>query len=285
VSEVLSPGVAYGCFELLDLLGQAPMPVTAARTLGKLGVVSAKRVTDCSLLLGWTEVNDAGLLAPTLRGQSISAMPRTEERLREALTDLVSATDPPWVQNARFGRRRVLQYAPPEIAQICQEAGLATASTPEVVAFWDALAAQARGLHDVRLNETGRAGERLTLRYEEVRTGRAPRWVALDSNEDGYDILSCLNTENRAPVCIEVKASQLGLHGSFYLTRHEWESAEAFLHFNMHLWDLSDATPRLAVLDFASVAQHLPVDHGNGRWDIACVPFHAFVDHFTSVRQ
>ena len=61
MSEVLSPGVAYGWFELLDWLGQAPMPVTAARTLGKLGVVSAKRVTDCSLLLGWTEVNDAGL--------------------------------------------------------------------------------------------------------------------------------------------------------------------------------------------------------------------------------
>lgn len=280
MSEVLSPGVAYGCFELLHLLSQAPMPVTAARTLGKLGVVSAKRVTDCSLLLGWTEVNDAGLLAPTLRGQSVSAMPRTEERLRQSLMDLVSATDPPWVQNARFGRRRVLQYAPPEIAQICQEAGLADASTPEVVAFWDALAARARGLHDVRLNETGRDGERLTLRYEEIRTGRAPRWVALDSNEDGYDVLSSLNAENRAPVCIEVKASQLGRHGSFYLTRHEWESAESFLHFQMHLWDLSGLHPRLAVLDIGSVASHLPSDCGAGRWDVTCVPFRAFTDRF-----
>lgn len=283
MSEVLSPGVAYGCFELLRLLDQTPMPVTAARTLGKLGVVSAKRVTDCSMLLGWTEVNDAGLLAPTLRGQAVSAMPRTEERLRQALMDMVSAIDPPWVQNARFGRRRVLQYAPPEIAQICQEAGLADGSTPDVVAFWDALAAQARGLHDAWLNETGRTGERLTLRYEEIRTGRTPRWVALDSNEDGYDVLSSLNAEDRMPVCIEVKASQLGLNGSFYLTRHEWEAAESFLHYLVHLWDLSDATPRLAVLTLGSVAQHLPIDHGNGRWDVACVPFGTFTDHFIAV--
>ena len=283
VSEVLSPGVAYGCFELLQILNQTPMPVTAARSLGKLGVVSARRVTDCSLLLGWTEVNDVGFLAPTLRGQSVSAMPRTEERLREAIVDLVSSTDPPWVQNARFGRRRVLQYAPPEIAQICQEAGLADASTPEVVAFWDALAARARGLHDVRLNETGRMGERLTLRYEESRTGRTPRWIALDSNEDGYDVLSILDAEDRSPVCIEVKASRLGRHGSFYMTRHEWESAGEFLHFRLHLWDISALHPRLAIVDFGSVAGHLPIDHGHGRWDVACVPFCAFSDRFNDV--
>ncbi|HVJ36872.1 MAG TPA: DUF3883 domain-containing protein [Stenotrophomonas sp.] len=283
MSESLSPGVAYGCFELLRLLGETPMPVTAARTLGKLGVVSAKRVTDCSVLLGWTEVNDVGLLAPTLRGLAVSTMPRTEERLREALVDLVAATDPPWVQNARFGRRRVLQYAPPEIAQICQEAGLAHASTPEVVAFWDSLAARARGLYDVRLNEIGRAGERLTLGFEVTRTGRTPRWVALDSNEDGYDVLSSLTAENRAPVCIEVKASRLGLRGSFYLTRNEWESAASFLHFRMHLWDLSFAAPRLAVLDLESVAAHVPTDHGSGRWENACVPFSAFADHFAEL--
>lgn len=283
MSEALSPGVAHGCFELLRLLNQTSMTVATARTLGKLGVVSAKRVTDCSMLLGWTEVNDAGLLAPTLRGQTVSALPRTEERLREALRDLASATNPPWVQNARYGRRRVLQYAPPEIVQLCQEAGLADASTPDVVAFWDALAAQARGLHDVRLNEIGRTGERLTLRYEEIRTGREPKWVALDSNEDGYDVLSSLNAESRTPMCIEVKASQLGVKGSFYLTRHEWETAESLLHYCVHLWDLSFTTPRLAVISLEAVAQHLPKDQGSGRWDIACVPFHAFTDHFTVV--
>lgn len=283
MTEALSPGVAYGCFELLRLLDQTPMPVAAASALGKLGVVSAKRVTDCSILLGWTEVNETGLLAPTLRGLAVSAMPRTEERLREALMDLVQATDPPWVQNARFGRRRVLQYAPAEIAQICQEAGLADASTPEIVGFWDALAARARGLQDVRLNETGRAGERLTLSFEELRTGRPPRWIALDSNEDGYDVLSSLDAESRIPVCIEVKASQLGERGSFYMTRHEWVSAESFLHFRLHLWDLSNAIPRLAVLGLDDVAHQLPIDRGHGRWDLARVPFETYSHRFREI--
>ena len=283
MSEALSPGVAYGCFELLRLLDQAPMPRAAASALGKLGVVSAKRVTDCSIMLGWTEVNETGLLAPTLRGLTVCAMPRTEERLREALLDLVHATDPPWVQNARFGRRRVLQYAPAEIAQICEEAGLADASTPEVVAFWDALAARARGLHDVRLNETGRAGERLTLRFEELRTGSPPRWIALDSNEDGYDVLSRLDADSRAPLCIEVKASQVGERGSFYMTRHEWESAESFLHFRVHLWDLSNSIPRLAVLGLEDIARELPIDRGQGCWDVARVPFETFSDRFRQI--
>ena len=283
VSEALSPGVAHGCFELLELLEQTPMPLAAARTLGKLGVVSAERVTRCALLLGWAEVNEGGLLAPTLRGQSIRGMPRTEERLRSALLDLVQATDPPWVQGARFGRRHVLEYSPPEISQVCREAGLATGTSNDVVAFWDLLAARARGLHDVRLNETGRQGERLTLQHEDQRTGRRPQWIALDSNADGYDVLSQVSVTDAARLCIEVKASTLGLGGQFYLTRHEWDTAATLLQFVMHLWDLSKSTPRLAVVDIAQLAVHIPHDEGRGRWDSVCVPFSAFASAFAAV--
>ncbi len=283
MSEALSPGVAHGCFELLDLLEQTPMSLGTARTLGKLGVVSAERVTRCAMLLGWTEVNDGGMLAPTLRGQSIRSMPRTEERLREALLDLVQATDPPWIQGARFGRRHVLEYSPPEIAQVCREADLATGTSPEVVAFWDLLAARARGLHDVRLNETGRQGECLTLQHEEQRTGRKPQWIALESNEDGYDVLSQVSGADAARLCIEVKASMLGLGGQFYLTRHEWDTAATLLRFVMHLWDLSKTTPRLAVMDLAQLAAHVPHDEGQGRWDSVCIPFSSFASAFAPI--
>lgn len=283
VSEALSPGVAHGCFELLDLLGQTPMTPGAAKTLGKLGVVSAERVTRCALLLGWAEINEGGLLAPTPRGQSIRGMPKTEERLRLALLDLVQATDPPWVQGARFGRRHVLEYSPPEISQICREAGLATGTAADVVAFWDLLAARARGLHDVRLNETGRQGESLTLQYEEQRTGSKPHWIALESNSDGYDVLSLMSATDTARLCIEVKASTAGLGGSFYLTRHEWETAATLLQFVMHLWDMSKSSPRLAVVNIAQLAVHIPHDEGRGRWDSVCVPFSAFASAFATL--
>lgn len=283
MSEALSPGIAYGCFELLDVLDATPMPLGAARSLGKLGVVSSDRVTTCAQLLGWTEINDAGLLVPTVRGQSIRAMPRTEERLREALLDLVDATNPPWIQGARFGRRHVLQYSPPEIAQVCREAGLATGSVPEVVAFWDLLAARARGLHDVRLNETGRQGERLTLQHEERRTGKPARWIALDSNADGYDVLSSVSDSDGAPLCIEVKASRAGLAGDFYVTRNEWDTAQDLLHFAVHLWDLSASHPRLAVVDIQGLAAHVPHDKGEGRWESVCIPFSSFAAVFVVV--
>lgn len=283
MSEALSPGVAYGCFELLDLLAAAPMSLGAARSLGKLGVVNSDRVTVCAQLLGWSEVNEAGLLVPTIRGNSVRAMPRTEERLRAALLDLVNATDPPWVQGARFGRRHVLQYSPPEIAQVCREAGLATSSDSDVVTFWDVLAARARGLHDVRLNETGREGERLTLVYEQHRTGRVARWVALDSNSDGYDVLSSVSDDDTSPLCIEVKASRSGVAGDFYLTRHEWDTAFDLFHFIMHLWDLSASRPRLAVLDIRALETHVPQNAGKGRWEVVCIPFSTFADTFVSV--
>jgi len=282
VTEALSPGIAHGCFELLDLLEAAPMPLGAARTLGKLGIVSSERVCRCAQLLGWTEINENGLLVPTARGQSIRLMRRTEERLREALLNLVEATDPPWVQGARFGRRHVLQYSPPEIAQVCREAGLATEVSEEVVAFWDLLAARARGLHDVRLNETGRQGERLTLQYEEQRTGRLPRWIALDSNADGYDVLSSVSDVDSTPLCIEVKASRAGIRGDFYLTRKEWNTARDLLGFALHLWDMSASTPRLAVVDIQGIASHVPSDEGEGCWDSVRIPYSPFTAMFVA---
>lgn len=282
MSEPLSPGIAHGCFELLDLLETTPVPLGAVKSLSKLGVVSSERVCKCAQLLGWVEVDDSGLLVPTIRGQSIRAMPRTEKRLRGALLDFVDATNPPWIQGARFGRRHVLQYSPPEIAQICREAGLATEASDEVVAFWDLLAARARGLHDVRLNETGRQGERLTLQYEEQRTGRPPRWIALESNADGYDVLSSVSDVNGALLCIEVKASRAGVRGDFYLTRQEWDTARDLLNFALHLWDLSVPSPSLAVVTIQQLATHVPRDEGEGFWDSVRIPFSSFAGAFVA---
>lgn len=283
MSELLSPGVAFGCFELLEILERGQIQISSARSLGKLGVVSASRATDCTLLLGWAERSDGGFIGITPQGQSIRNMPLTEQRLRQALLDIVDSTNPPWAQNARFGRRRFLQYAPSEITQICCEAGLDTGSAPEVVSFWDTLAGRARGLHDVRLNQIGRHGEQLTIQYETNRTSRAPRWIALDSNEDGYDILSTLCLEDTSKLCIEVKASQQGMSGQIFLTRNEWETAQVLLNYKMYLWDVSTIHPRLAVLDIPILSEHIPVDQNDGHWQTACIPFNSFSGLFENV--
>ena len=107
--------------------------------------------------------------------------------------------------------------------------------------------------------------------------------IALESNEDGYDVLSQVSGADAARLCIEVKASMLGLGGQFYLTRHEWDTAATLLRFVMHLWDLSKTTPRLAVMDLAQLAAHVPHDEGQGRWDSVCIPFSSFASAFAPI--
>ena len=55
--------------------------------------------------------------------------------LRQALLDYIDVERPPWVQNATFGRSRVLSFAGNAIAQVFVEAGLAHGTTDEVVDF------------------------------------------------------------------------------------------------------------------------------------------------------
>ena len=47
---------------------------------------------------------------------------------------------------------------------------------------------RARGLRDGVLTEIGRRGERLTLQYEQSRTGVEPKWIALESSAHGSAI-------------------------------------------------------------------------------------------------
>ena len=128
-------------------------------------------------------------------------------------SDYIDVVLPPWVQNASFGRARVLSFAGSEIAQVFVEAGLAHGTDDGVVAFWDELAARARGQKSGRLTAIGRHGERLSLAYEENRTGQKPEWVAIENNADGYDVLSVVGSDNLRQLSIEVKTSTMGLAG------------------------------------------------------------------------
>ena len=57
-----------------------------------------------------------------------------------------------------------MAFAGNGVAQVFVEAGLANGFDDDVVAFWDELAARARGLRDVKLSEFGREGEKLTIK-------------------------------------------------------------------------------------------------------------------------
>ena len=276
----LSPGVAFGCVELLGVVSRNSVTPGGVLSLS-LGSVSPKDILEAAVELRWLVIAENGLLELTPKGDTALSASNDRTRLRQLILDYIDVENPPWLQLASAGRRELLLQAPSGTRQVLVEAGLAYGDDQETVSFWDALAARARGMRNALLTETGRVGERLSIAYEKVRTGREPKWIALDSNADGYDVLSRVSSEDQRRLTIEVKAStQSHLSGVFHLTRNEWSLAEDSINHVFHLWNLGADTPQLAVLSVAQLAEHVPCDCGDGTWESVRIPFSSFVSGF-----
>ncbi|HZR64408.1 MAG TPA: DUF3883 domain-containing protein [Terriglobales bacterium] len=108
--------------------------------------------------------------------------------------------------------------------------------------------------------------------------------MAIDNNEDGYDVLSVVAATDVRPLSIEVKGSTMGIAGTFHLSRNEWERAiEAESHL-FDLWDMGkDREPALAVITPEDLKPHIPVNQGTGIWESVKVPFAPFIEQFEKV--
>lgn len=283
---ILSPGVATRCFEVLRIAHENPLPFERLRhEMPRDSRFDNDGVLKLSQDIGWIRVNDAGLAVLAPAGSRLLAMDASRpSRLRCAILDYVTAVKPPWTKLALDGRARTLQFAPAGLAQLMSEAYLAEGYDDEVVEFWDRLAAIARGQTDIRLSEIGRRGERLTLEYERRRTGVDPVWRSIDSNADGYDVLSVVSREDLGQKQIEVKTSTSGLSGSLHLTRNEWDMTETMRHHEFHLWDIGGTLPsKLAIVPRLEMSAHVPDDNGRGCWREVEIPFSEFADRFAPV--
>lgn len=279
----LSPGMAHSCFELLEVISRRHIRMREIPvSLGRVGVVSIESALQASQGLRWVHADDTGRAILTPSGLRIAGQRSEVARLRQTILDYVDAENPVWLQNAVFGRKKLMTFVEIPVAQVFLEAGLVDGVAKDVVDFWDALAQRARGQRDQQLLAIGRRGERLSLAYEKDRTGKQPKWVAIDTNEDGYDILSVVSQDDPARLTIEVKATSVGMAGSFHVTRNEWERSQGTVPHVFHLWDLS-RNPRLAVVLGKDVSSHVPSDTGLGRWRLAEIPFRVFEQRFAPV--
>ncbi|RLJ64615.1 DUF3883 domain-containing protein [Sulfurisoma sediminicola] len=276
-----SPGLAQGCFDLLEMAGRRALQFgQISIEFARLGGMPAARVVDTAQTLDWLRASEDGTVVLTPGGARLVDLRGYEPRLRRALLDYIDTVRPSWIQNATFGRARVLAFAGSDIAQVFVEAGLAYGISDEVVAFWDEMAARARGQKGARLTGIGRAGERLTIAHERERTGREPKWISVESNEDGYDVLSVAGPGDARLLSIEVKATTVGIGGGFHLTANEWDRAVLNDIHAFHLWDISRPVPSLAALSKAEVDPHVPTNRGEGTWESVEIPFNAFAEKF-----
>lgn len=285
---VCSPGLFQGCFELLGVVERNVMSLIQIQSsFSKFGGLPCQKVLDTAQALNWVKAGTEGAIVMTAKGGELRSTVGYEPMLRKALLDYIEIERPAWLQNATFGRARVLSFLNSEIGQVFVEAGLSHGTSDQVVAFWDDLAARARGQKNESLMVIGREGERLTIEHEKIRTGRSPKWIAVDSNADGYDVLSIVGADNNQLLSIEVKTTMQGMSGFFHVTRNEWEWAlEAKAH-RFHLWAIDrQGIPSLAIVGTAEMGSHIPSNSGQGSWEVVEIPFFAFQDQFqTSVSR
>jgi hypothetical protein len=277
-----SPGVAQGCFRLLGIASRNPITFPEIRSaFSYIESLPSSTIIGTAQALNWLDVDDDGHVALTALGSRILFAPTYEQRLRFALLDYIDVARPFWIQNASVGRSRVLAFAGAEISQLFIEARLAHGTDEEVVDFWDSLAAKARSQKNDKMTLIGRCAERLTIDYEQERTGQSPKWIAIDSNADGYDVLSIVDALDDRPLSIEVKASTHGLAGYFHLTRNEWEHGVNAKNHVFYLWDIrNDDKPALAALSPADLMDHVPIESGLGVWESIKIPLRAFEQRF-----
>lgn len=277
-----SPGVAHGCFNLLRIVGEHRLPLS--RVSSEVPRFESLRTEDLLELcqrLNWIRANDTGEAELAPAGDHILSIGSERQRLRQALIHYVEIERPDWLQLSIDGRSRCMKFGPTGVVQTISEAYLGEGYESDVVAFWDLLAAIARGQRSAALSAIGRRGERLTLDFEKRRTGREPVWRSIESNSDGYDVLSVVSSANLARAQIEVKTSTLGLRGAVHLTRNEWDQTELMPHHTLHLWDLRDErSPKLAIVPRVDVTAHVPPDMGSGRWKELEIGFAAFESRF-----
>lgn len=198
--------------------------------------------------------------------------------IRSSLSVLIEWQNPWWLRFFPSGRQRLATVLTQDELQTFRSARLFDEMpSPDVVAWWDRLAARVRAQDNERFTEQGRRGEMLSLEYERKRLltegiESEPRWIALEDNSAGYDINSFRKTAfGISNMLIEVKSS-MRTPPRIILTRGEWKAAEQYgAAYVFHVWSLPDEALLIKTVD--EMKDHIPEDRGNGHWSDVEIQF------------
>lgn len=189
---------------------------------------------------------------------------------RDCIDVVIRNHRPIWVKTITLGRNFVHKLERDE-RQCFDAAGLLEDPPSDTtIAWWDRTSGIARMINDGVFNNQGRAAEKLSLEYEAKRMVKlglpgSPKWMSVEDNRLGYDILSYDPGPGR-PVArvLEVK-STIASPLRFFVTRNEWEVClKMGSAYHFHIWDMK--TGVLHERTGAEVAAHIPADQGSGKW-------------------
>jgi hypothetical protein len=279
---VITVGILYDAQKLMRTVNSSQ--VTTAELLEsfrKLEVadlpVVLKLAQDCQ----WIELSHTDAIVLSTQGRRIHDVGNSVAQLRYQLRDVLSFVSPSWAKKIADGRSEALKVMPEAVQQIFSEADLLGEWTDDLVAWWDDIGLAARNRKNERNLRIGRSAERLSIDYEEQRTGLKPKWTCAETNYAGYDLLSVVARDELRPCAIEVKGSSLRLsEAKFILSRNEWDVAEANSDYRLHLWLVrnyeQDALRDLRIVTSRELETHIPTDQGMGKWSTITIPFAPF---------
>ncbi|MFK4561895.1 hypothetical protein ABIF94_002494 [Bradyrhizobium ottawaense] len=189
--------------------------------------------------------------------------------------EIAVLSNPIWMKIIPLGRQKFVQKLDRDAASCFRCARLLDEPpSDEVVDWWDRLQSMGRRLADQARLEQGREAERLSLLHEEARLkalgiSRSPRWMSIEDNTVGYDILS-YDPGAIEPVARLIEVKSFRKSGRFFLSRNEWETAKKFGDvYSFHIWDVDSKQLSLKSVD--EVNRSIPTDNPGGQWDVAVI--------------
>lgn len=275
-----SVGVLYSAQEFTAYVSMNEVSVEEFKAaFGRFSVAKPEDILQLATKCNWVDFHPDGICRVTQKGRNI-LLDDPIKCLRIQLCDLIFSEEPPWAARIPNGRSEAVKFFPEEVLQCFREAELLKGWDPEIVEWWDKLSIATRSHKNALHLITGRTAEKLTIGYEKKRTSIQPHWQSIESNFSGYDILSHSDGTAETKRKIEVKGSILPKKQAFCnISRNEWETAVVAEDYHFHLWCLRDtANPILLDIDTNTMLPHVPTDNGDGKWEVARVPFSCFPD-------
>ena len=280
----LSVAAIWSSHALLKRISEYTIQTAEDIYIKNLSPVSIDTLMDLALTCRWiARDNDKFVLSK--QGTTLANTKEFSERARIILSDYVRYVTPAWARRIPFGRQEAFIFMTKDEQSCFYEAGLMDENPGKaVIEWWDQISSFLRRSEEDRKTEVGRIGEQLTILYEQKRTGRQPRWISLDSNLSGYDILSQQTKEDASTLLIEVKSSEKSIStADFYVSVNEWHTASNTENYMFYLWCFYGGKKQLAVVSPQQLSHFIPTNNKSGEWQTVRIPFASFSESFKEI--
>ncbi len=283
----LSMNVISSATKLLKYLNdEIARTVDEVRTLYKIGDIDVEDLTEMLQKCEMIAISNDNCWGITDSGYFVVKEVEKcnyENAYRIMLEKYILLVAPLWSKRIPSGRNEAIIFMTKDEKACFFEASLINDNpSDDEILWWDHVSELMRKESDENKVKIGRTGEKLTLLYEEKRTGVKPKWMAIDSNLLGYDVQSICSSEGKQlPLFIEVKTSSLSINEAFcHISSHEWEVSRSAPAYMFYFWSIYGSYNRIARVSKKDLEPHIPCNNNDGAWESVKIPFRAFEEKF-----